>query len=435
MRVAMNNNEEDYIQYAVFFEYNLTMLETQLHSVEEPEEIAKNALIVAVEFYDGDWCGIIEGDLVMDAWCPILWFNRTTQGMTETKFNELEDTKALGRWLEALYQCKPIIIPDTTAFKETNPAEYEIYQRLNANSILAVPFWKNPTGFMIVRNPKKYVNQSSFLQMLAYVVFSSVTEKKLLDRANKAFAPDNIKKDTDITINIFGNLEIYTSKGVLKEEELNSPKISRFLVYLLLHRDRPIPPRVICDTIWPNEETEYPGNKIKALAFRLQSAFSIISDYRLVVSTPQGYQLTPELNIMTDVDTFDELWVQAQNAVTLQTKLELFKRVVELYKGDVFVSANAEHWLMPYEISYKYKCLGVYTELMKAYFESGNYITVQYYASMALKIDPANVDAYYWRIRAMKQKDSVGMVKGELKMAEHILSVEEYEELLMRLEK
>ena len=35
----------------------------------------------------------------------------------------------------------------------------------------------------------------------------------------------------------------------------------------------------------------------------------------------------------------------------------------------------------------------------------------------------------------MKQKDSVGMVKGELKMAEHILSVEEYEELLMRLEK
>ena len=140
MREAMNNNEEDYIQYAVFFEYNLTMLETQLHSVEEPEEIAKNALIVAVEFYDGDWCGIIEGDLVMDAWCPILWFNRTTQGMTETKFNELEDTKALGRWLEALYQCKPIIIPDTTAFKETNPAEYEIKRKLNScGSVLEKP--------------------------------------------------------------------------------------------------------------------------------------------------------------------------------------------------------------------------------------------------------------------------------------------------------
>ena len=427
--------DQEYIQYAISFEKELSLLEAQLHSVEAPEEIANNALIVATEFYDGDWCGILEGDLVMDAWCPILWFNRTTQGMTETKFNELEDTKALERWLEALYQCKPIIIPDTMVFKETNPEEYEIYQRLNANSILAVPFWKNPTGFMIVRNPKRYIKQSSFLQMLAYVVFSSVTEKKLLDRSSKAFAPDNIKKDTDITINIFGSLEIYTSKGVLKEEELNSPKISRFLVYLLLHRERPVPPRAICDAIWPNEETEYPGNKIKALAFRLQSAFSIISDYRLVVSTPQGYQLNQELNIMTDVDAFDELWVQAQNAVTLQTKLELLKRVIELYKGDVFVSANAEHWLMPYEISYKYKCLGVYTELMKAYFESGNYLTVQYYAAMALKIDPANVDAYYWRIRAMKQKDSVGMVKGELKMAEHILSVEEYEELLMRLEK
>ena len=70
------NNEKEYIQYAVSFEKKLTLLEAQLHSVEEPVEIAKSALIAAVEFYDGDWCGIIEGDLVMDAWCPVLWYNR-----------------------------------------------------------------------------------------------------------------------------------------------------------------------------------------------------------------------------------------------------------------------------------------------------------------------------------------------------------------------
>lgn len=47
-----------------------------------------------------------------------------------------------------------------------------------------------------------------------------------------------------------------------------------------------------------------PSEEIKNLAFRLQSAFSIVSDYRLVVSTPQGYQINPELNIITDVDMF-----------------------------------------------------------------------------------------------------------------------------------
>ena len=435
MEKIVVSSGEEYIDYAISFEKNLTLLEAQLHSVEDPEEIAKNTLIAAVEFYDGDWCGIIEGDLVMEAWCPVLWYNRIKKGMTETRFKELEDTSALERWVDALYQCKPIIIPDTTVYKETNPAEYDIYRRLNAESILAVPFWKNPIGFLIVRNPKRYINQSSFLQMLAFVVFSSVTEKKLIDRASKAFSPENIKKDTDIIINLFGSLEIYTSKGVLTEEEISSPKICRFLVYLLLHRERPIPPRLICEAVWPNEETDNSGNKIKALAFRLQSAFGIISDYRLVVSTPQGYQLNPELKIMTDFETFEELWIQAQNAVTLQTKIELLKKVIELYKGDIFESANAEHWIMPHEIAYKYKCLGVYAELMRIYYESGNYMTTQYYAAMALKIDPANVDAYYWMIRAMKQKDASGMLKGELKMAEHVLSEGEYEELLVRLEK
>lgn len=429
------NNEKEYIQYAVSFEKKLTLLEAQLHSVEEPVEIANSALIAAVEFYDGDWCGIIEGDLVMDAWCPVLWYNRIKKGMTETRFKDLEDTKALERWVEALYQCKPIIIQDTSVYEKSHPEEYDIYKRLNAKSVLAVPFWKNPIGFLIVRNPKRYINQSSFLQMLAFVVFSSVTEKKLIERANKAFSPENIKADTDILINIFGNLEIYTSKGVLTEEEISSPKICRFLVYLLLHRERPIPPRSICEAIWPSEETDNPGNKIKALAFRLQTAFGIISDYRLVVSTPQGYQLNSELNIMTDVQLFDELWIQAQNAVTLQTKIELLKKVIELYRGDIFVSANAEHWLMPHEIAYKYKCLGVYAELMRVYYESGNYVTVQYYASRALKIDALNVDAYYWMIRAMKHKEATGMAKGELKMAEHVLPDGDYNELLERLEK
>lgn len=435
MQYSINMEDMEYIQYAVEFEKTLNDLEAQLHSVEDPEEIVKSALMATLEFYDGDWCGVIECDMVMEAWCPVLWYNRETQGMTETRLKELEDTCSLDRWVDALYACKPVIIPDTTLYKTSNPEEYEIYRRLNADAVLAVPFWKHPTGFLIVRNPKKYIYRSSFLQILAYVVFSTVTEKKLLERTSKAFSPENIKKDTDIIINLFDKLEIYTSKGVLTEEELNSPKISRFLVYLLLHRKRSAPPRSIYDAIWPEEETENPGNKMKALAFRLQTAFSIISDYRLVVSTPHGYRLNPELNIMTDIDMFDELWIQAQSAVALHTKISLLKKSVELYRGDIFKSASSEHWLIPHEIAYKYKYLGICSELMKAYYESGNHASVQYYAAMALKSDYANADAYYWMIRSMRQKDSLEMAKGELKMAEHVLSNEEYEELLRKLER
>lgn len=433
----INRNEisDVAIEYALAFEKNMTLLEKQLHSEEEPELIAQKALIAAAEFYDGDWCGIIEIDVEMEAWCPVLWYNCQTKGMTETGFRELEEVASFERWIKALYACEPIMISDTNIYKESNPEEYELYSRCKAESVLAVPFWKNPTGFLIVRNPKRYIDRSSFLQMLAYVVFSSVTEKKLLDRGNKSFSPESIRSDKDVIVNLFGKLEIYTSKGVLKENELNAPKMCRFLAYLLLHRNQPNPPRSIYEAIWDDEDIEKSGNKLKATAFRLQSAFSIISDYRLVVSTPKGYQLNPELNIVTDVERFDELWEQSQNAVTQQTRIQLMQDAIALYRGDVFSSAAGEHWILAHEISYKYKCLRIHNELMRLFYETQNYVSVEHYASHALKIDPSNMDAYYWRIRSLKKKESSGMVKGELMMAEHVLDTDTYFELNQKLDR
>ena len=426
---------DEHVQYAVAFEKEVRTLEAKLHSEEDPELIAKYTLMASAEFYDGDWCGIIEGDLEMEAWCPVLWYDCETRGMTETRFRELEEFTSFERWVQALYDCKPVIIPDTKVYKDSNPGEYELYSRCEADSILAVPFWKNPVGFMIVRNPKRYINHSSFLQMLAYVVFSSVTEKKLLDRESKSFSPETIKTDTDVIVNLFGKLELITSKGVLTEDELNAPVTCPFMAYMLLHRKQAIHPGIIYEALWGEDDLSKAGNKVKATVFRVNNAFSIVSNEKLIVSTAQGYQVNPKLNIIMDIELFEEYWHQAQNAVTLQAKIELLKNAILLYRGDVFESASGEHWLISHEISYKYKCLGIYNELMKAYFDTQNYSSVQYYAGTALKLDPANADAYYWMIRAMKKKDSMSMVKGELKMAEHVLEAGEYEELIKKLDR
>ena len=109
--------EKEYVQYCKDYTRTMTALEKQLHSCEDPAEIAMSALKAGADFYGGDWCGIIEGDLEMEAWAPVLWHDLETGGMTETKFHELEDTNALERWIEALYACEPVIIPDTSIYK------------------------------------------------------------------------------------------------------------------------------------------------------------------------------------------------------------------------------------------------------------------------------------------------------------------------------
>ena len=430
--------EELHVQYSIDYTKTMTALEKQLHSCEDPAVIAMDALKVGATFYEADWCGVIEIDLEMGAWAPVLWYNVAQHGMTVTAFKDLEETKNLERWVDALYACEPIIIPDTHALKDTHPEEYALYERCRADSVLAVPFWKNPTGFMIVRNPKRYnidPYESGFLQALAFVTFNAITEQKLISRTQKAFSPESIKDDKDIIINLFGKLEIYTSKGVLTEEEISSPRICRFLVYMLLHGKHPVPPRTILEQIWPEEDAENAGTKIKSLAYRLQTAFCVISDTRLIISTLAGYQLNPELDIMTDVQQFEDFWLQAQSAITMQTKLELLRKATEIYRGNIYETASSEHWLMAHELAYRYKCLGVYVEIMRMYYDLQDYTNVQRYAALALNIDKASVDAYYWMIRAMRQRDSLSMAKGELKMAEHILTDEEYAELLQKLEK
>lgn len=425
------------IQYALGFEHALRSLESQLHNTDNPEVIALEMLVAAVEFYDGDWCGVVEADLEVGAWTPLWWYDRRTGGMTPTRFLELEDAAPMQRWITAMRQGTPICIENTEDVKDTHPGEYSVYKRLNAHSVIAAPFWKNPSGFLLVRNPKRFKRYTSLLQMYAYVAVSTINEKKLLERSNQSFSPENIKRDTDVIINLFGQLSVYTSKGVLTEGVLNSPKLSRLLAYLVLHRDRAVPPRMIVDALWPGEEIENPGNKIKALAFRLQSAFSIISDYRLVVSTTNGYRLNPELNVMTDLDQFDRYRRDAQNmpssSNSSDAKIELLKKAAALYRGSLFTSASGEHWLIPTEVSYRLKYNGVINELMKELSAIRSYSLIQEYAGMALQVDPRNADAYFWLITALAHLGSPEIARSELNMAKTMLINDEFVGLCEKL--
>lgn len=425
------------IQYALGFEHALRGLESQLHSTDDPEVIAREMLIKAVEFYDGDWCGVVEADLEVGAWTPLWWYNRQTGGMTPTRFLELEDAAPMQRWITAMRLGKPIYIENAEDIKDAHPGEYSVYKRLNAESVIAAPFWKNPSGFLLVRNPKRFKRYTSLLQMFAYVAVSTINEKKLLDRSNQSFSPENIKRNTDVIINLFGQLSVYTSKGVLTEGVLNSPKLSRLLAYLVLHRERAVPPRMIVDALWPEEEIENPGNKIKALAFRLQSTFSIISDYRLVVSTTNGYRLNPELNIMTDLDQFDRYRRDAQNmpssSNSSDAKIELLKKAAALYRGSLFTTAAGEHWLIPTEVNYRLKYNGVINELMRELSAIHSYSLIQEYSGMALQVDPRNADVYFWLITALNHLGSPEIARSELNMARQMLEDAEYQALTKRL--
>lgn len=430
---AMESNDWSFIHYALEFEKKLRTLEYTMHHCDDPETIATHTLTACADFYEATWCGAVEADLFKNEWTPIWWHSRERNDTLICRYLKMKKIMPNKEWIEALHQGKAIVIPDTSVYKESNPKAYETYQNLNIKSVLAYPFWKNPSGFIIIINPTKYMKEIGFMQTLSYVIHSSISAIKLVLDAQKIFTVDEIKNDNDVVINLFSTLEIHTLNHVLKEEQLNSPKISKILTYLILHPNQYHSPRRLCDAIWPEEVIDNPGTKIKNLVYRLHTSFSDISEHKLIISTNRGYQLNPELNIVTDLQLFDSYWLMSQKAMSVHTKIELLKKLTDIYKGSLLISASGEHWILGSDLGFRNKYTGIVNELLKTFFEAENYSDTERYALKALSLDNANKDAYYWLIRAMNRLGSSEMAKGELKTAEKFLLFEEYQVLLDEL--
>lgn len=421
--------DREYIQYAVEVEQTLRDLEAHLHESDDPVEIAQYTLETACHFYGGDWCGLFVVDLDLNLWSPYWWYNNAAEDKTTSLLNELESADFLYRWVQAFRENKPMIVLDAESVKEDYPAEYDLYQRLGIHSVLAVPVRPRPSALIAVRNTTRYQTQTSMLRLLAYVLLVAYNEQKMLDQLQLVVAPENIKSSKDVYISLFGELKIYTSKGVLKESDFNSPKISRLLTYLLISHKSALTPYEIQQAFWKEDSANF-NNNLKNLIYRLRQKFGLILDEQLIQSTAAGYQYNSKLHITTDYQRFDSFIESATKASSVMTKVELLKSAIDLYGGKVLSSAEGEHWLIQFSSKYHLLYIGAVNELLKQLNTLHSYDLLNQYAMKSLSITPENTRGYYWLIRSLKEQGLEELASNELHQAKQHLTEEEYSELL-----
>lgn len=68
IKEALKNKDWSFLEYAIDFEKNICELESDVHNSDDPEEIANRTLIAGAEFYDAEWCGVVEVDLFLNKW-------------------------------------------------------------------------------------------------------------------------------------------------------------------------------------------------------------------------------------------------------------------------------------------------------------------------------------------------------------------------------
>lgn len=431
MPVAAPEYDPEYVAYCIELEQIVSALEENLHTSDDPKEIAMQTLKVACSFYGGNWAGILEVDLEMDVWNPLWWFSMSKRDKTLQLFGEFELAKFMPNWVQALKAGTPVIIRNVKEVQKDHPEEYEVYKRLEVESVIGVPFGPNPVGFLAIRNPTRYISHPSMMSILAYVLHRAMAQQKTIDSSKLALSPDEIQSDRDIIINFFGSMEIRTSQGVLKERDFNSPKSSRVATYLLLNRKSSHTAWEIVEALWPDEPDKMDTlcNYIRGYIHTFRKAFALVSPYPLIETAANGYQINHDFHIMTDLQQFDLLWENAQHAVSTSHKVELLKKAVALYRGHVFENACDEHWIIGIVTHYKTRYIGIVNELLATLMGAGDYTGVQYYATRAIELTPENIKAYYWLVCAMTKLDCSELAKNEIAHAKKSLTAEEFASL------
>lgn len=113
--------------------------------------------------------------------------------------------------------------------------------------------------------------------------------------------------------------------------------------------------------------------------------------------------------------------------------MELLKKAVDLYNGDLLRSASSEHWIIGQSVHYQHRYIGAVTELLKTLHEDQDYHCVHRYAAKALAIVPHSADIYYWLIHAIHTQGHTEIARSELRTAKNHLLEEDYELLANRL--
>lgn len=432
-------DQQEYIQYAQEVEQTLTRLEAGLHNSDDPDEIMMGMLQAATVFYDADWAGILEADLSTKIWSPLLWYNRNKNGMTPNYFDELEEGEYLTRWIDALINGTPIIVRDIEEIKESAPLEHNFMILNSVKTLLAVPFWKRPTGFLIVRNPKKYISRSSLLQMMAFIAVSSINEKRLQNSLKIKSHLANIHSDHDVIINLFGEVQIITSRGMLTEKELNSTLLSSFVAYMMLHRNRPASPAEIFADLYPEENNSGLSKSViakraKNIVYRLNNQFELISEHKLFELTTSGYRFNPELRIQSDTILFEDYWNQAQMTVDLSDKISILKKAITVYKQGLYADYYDVPWFISSRSHYAIRYSGVVSLLLSTLNRLGDYRCIHEYANAALPILPGSQDIYYWLIYAIVRLGAKEIAAAELTAAKTALTADDFSDLKQRLQ-
>ncbi|MGI6028455.1 MAG: BTAD domain-containing putative transcriptional regulator [Candidatus Heteroscillospira sp.] len=226
-----------------------------------------------------------------------------------------------------------------------------------------------------------------------------------------------------IQVTCLGNFTISNGDAVLTDEINRSLKLWNVLCYLIVHRDRFVPQTELIELFWSEDSSANPTNALKTLLYRLRSMLEPIfgEDVEPILSRHGSYGWNPQVRCRLDIDCFDELVAQAQSSGDTSEQLNLYRRAVELYRGDFLPKLGGQLWVVPISARYHLLYLGAVKRLASLLCKWERFEEMEEVCAKAIELEPLDEQLHILVVTAMLRQGKHSAARGHYDYATGLL--------------
>lgn len=226
-----------------------------------------------------------------------------------------------------------------------------------------------------------------------------------------------------LKVSFLGQFElILDDKYVLNYEDIGSVKNAKLLSYLLKNHKNKISGQELQNIMFADDSSSNPANALKAIVYRLRTVLkNFFGDLPVIISSRSGYCINPDIEVILDVDIFDNLISNAKVEEHEELILNHFEEALRLYQGAFLPMFSSEQWVMIDSTYLESSYMTAMTYVLKEYLKQERYEEVEELSTNALNYDNLNENLHYYLLTSLMKQNKVNIAKQHYLATEKLL--------------
>lgn len=223
-------------------------------------------------------------------------------------------------------------------------------------------------------------------------------------------------------MNSLGRFELTDKRNSLNDETIRSEKLTKLLLYLLLHRDHNLSVEELSEALWQENETENPTGALKNLMYRLRILLKKqFGDRRYIVTGRGAYHWNTSIEVQLDVEELEHLYEEVRLQTDSKQKIAGYERIISIYKGEFVPNVRDMHWITTLSTYYHSIFLNAVKELAQLYWEREQFPDLERITVNGIQYENADEELYSYQIRALAAQHKTQMAEETYQKAQEIL--------------